>query len=237
MSDFLKDYQANGYVVMPQQIPVEAVNGLLQNLCNLVKEVCGEEFTDANGPEIAAFFNKNRDVQSLVYDKIREPQWLESFSSISSLVQPIKQFLATPDISLFSKIPLRIDAPLETSEIAVWHQDFFYVKGNTDVVTAWIPLQDTYFQTGCLMVMPKSHELGPLPHDNTVLKKRHHPGNIFDREVRYVEMRKGDVLYFNACLLHSSGLNISDRCRYSVQARYTRTNDNTDPNMGRLIAV
>ena len=60
-----------------------------------------------------------------------------------------------------SKIPLRFDLPGVSRELAIWHQDYWYVKGNVDVVTAWVPMQDTPYELGCVMVMPGSHKLGP----------------------------------------------------------------------------
>src|SRR5690606_4704806 len=104
-------------------------------------------------------------------------------------------------------------------------------------VTAWIPLQDTSFIEGCLLVMPGSQELGVLAHDRLVLGKRHFPSGIFERDVRYIEMKRGDLLLFNSLLLHSSGVNLSDHARLSVQARYSRMKDPTDPSMGAVIPV
>jgi hypothetical protein len=131
----------------------------------------------------------------------------------------------------------RIDLPLVTRELAVWHQDHFYVKGNRRIVTAWIPLQDTSYREGCLMVMPGSHELGYLPHTNEALGKRHYPTGIFERPVRYVEMRRGDALMFHALMLHSSSVNLSEHARLSIQARYTLLGEPTDPGMGGVIPV
>jgi ectoine hydroxylase-related dioxygenase (phytanoyl-CoA dioxygenase family) len=67
--------------------------------------------------------------------------------------------------------------------------------------------------------------------------KRHYPSGIFDREVRYVEMRRGDLLLFHSLLLHSSGINLSDCARLSLQPRYTCLDDETDPSMGEVISI
>jgi ectoine hydroxylase-related dioxygenase (phytanoyl-CoA dioxygenase family) len=148
----------------------------------------------------------------------------------------VRDLLGAP-IGLLQKIVLRIDLPLVTRELAVWHQDHFYVKGNRRIVTAWIPLQDTSYREGCLMVMPGSHELGYLPHTNEALGKRHYPTGIFERPVRYVEMRRGDALMFHALMLHSSSVNLSEHARLSIQARYTLLGEPTDPGMGGVIPV
>lgn len=87
------------------------------------------------------------------------------------------------------------------------------------------------------MVMPKSHKLGILEHDQEVLGKRHFPSGVFDREVRYVEMKRGDLLLFHSLLLHSSGLNMSPTVRISIQARYSALSAPTDQSMGSVIPV
>jgi len=171
-----------------------------------------------------------------LYDGIRLFPWLKEFSLSPAITQGVTALLGDR-VGLMEKIVFRIDLPGVTRELAVWHQDFFYVKGNEQIVTAWIPLQDTAYENGCLMVMPGSSRLGPLDHDRKILGKRHFPSNIFERDVRYVPMKRGDLLFFNALMLHSSGVNISDRVRFSVQARYSPLDLPTDPGMGRLIPI
>jgi ectoine hydroxylase-related dioxygenase (phytanoyl-CoA dioxygenase family) len=98
-------------------------------------------------------------------------------------------------------------------------------------------MQDTEYIHGCLSVMPKSHTLGPISHGQKVIEKRDLPSAIYDREVRYVEMKKGDLLLFHSCLLHSSSLNLSTVTRYSIQARYSPSHLPTDTGMGSIILL
>lgn len=85
--------------------------------------------------------------------------------------------------------------------------------------------------------MPGSYRLGFVPHDKPLLGKKFVPSGIFERQVRYVEMQRGDLLLFHSLLLHSSGINISDRTRFSVQARYSRLSQPCDSGMGRLLPL
>jgi hypothetical protein len=45
------------------------------------------------------------------------------------------------------------------------------------------------------------------------------------------------VLLFHALLLHSSGVNLSDRVRLSLQPRFTALADVVDPAMGGVVPV
>lgn len=121
---------------------------------------------------------------------------------------------------LYNKIPLRIDVPFENKELAYWHQDDFYVQGNSSELTVWIPLQDTFAHNDALSVMSESHKNGPIAHTLKIGKKSL-PEGIFDNPINIVEMMEGDCLFFSSYLIHQSNLNISNNIRYSIQLRYS----------------
>ena len=231
-----EDYERDGYVIAHGIVPSDRIDNLLSKFLSLVNELSGLSYLGAHDPALSARLFDDHILQSTVYDAVRKPDWLVEFSKTPALVDAVRS-LAGERIGLFSKIPFRIDVPCEIKELAVWHQDYFYVKGNTSVVTAWIPMQDTNYLNGCLSVMPGSHKLGPVEHDVTILAKRHFPSAHLDREIRLVEMRKGDVLLAHSCLLHSGNINLSNAPRYSVQARYTLLGEQTDPSMGEVIPL
>lgn len=229
-------YKHQGFVLLRSAIEPANLDWLERKFLELVAELGGPQFDSATGPQFSAWLSDKQEMERALYDSIRKPTWLIDFSVHPTITGPVKEILDC-DIGVLEKIPFRIDLPMVMRELAVWHQDYFYVKGNTDTVTAWIPMQDTAYELGCLLVMPGSHQLGSIPHERPLLQKKFVPGNIFERPVRYVEMKRGDLLLFNALTLHSSGNNISDRTRFSVQARYSRLNQPCDPGMGRLIPV
>jgi ectoine hydroxylase-related dioxygenase (phytanoyl-CoA dioxygenase family) len=231
----LFEYSQNGYFVAKQVIPHSEIDRLLFNFVGLVNETAATEFIDAHSPEFAEALARDHTMQSKVYDLVRKPDWLVEFSKLAPLTECARQLLG-PDILLMSKIPFRIDVPFEIKELAVWHQDYFYVKGNTDIVTAWVPMQDTTYLNGCLSVMPGSHQLGPVEHDGRA-GKRHYPTKHLDREIRLVEMEKGDALFFHSSLLHTGNINLSNTVRFSVQARYSPADKPTDRDMGEAIRL
>jgi hypothetical protein len=229
-------YAADGFVLLPGAVDDGILDTLEHQFLGLVEEFGGRKFESAIRSDFAVWLDGEREIERKLYDGIRQYPWLNDFSMHETITGPVKQLLGD-DVGLLEKIPFRIDLPMVMRELAVWHQDHFYVKGNTDTVTAWIPLQDTAYEVGCLLVMPGSHKLGALPHSKPLLQKKFVPSDIFTLPVRYVEMRRGDLLLVNALLLHSSGNNISDRIRFSVQARYSRMSQPCDPAMGRLIKL
>lgn len=234
--DQKQQFVRDGFLLFRGVIPSVASNRLERKFLDLVEERGGRRFETAQSEEFAQFLLGNRELEESVYRGIREFPWIIEFSRTREIVAPVTELIGEP-AGLTSKIPFRIDLPGVTRELAVWHQDYLYVKGSTATITAWIPLQDTPYERGCLMIMPGSHHLGILDHDMKILGKRHYPSTIFEREVRYVEMKKGDLLLFNSLLLHSSGLNLSRTVRLSIQARYSALSASTDPAMGQVIPV
>lgn len=230
-----ESFAERGYALFPGVLAHERIDDLLANVMSLVREHSGRDFSDPHGSDLVEYFEAHPEVESRVYDAVREPAWLEQFSLHPEIVQPVRSVLGA-DVELLGKIPFRIDLPRSVQELAFWHQDYFYVRGNTSIVTAWVPMQATRFIHGALSVMPGSHLLGAVPHDLKI-GKRDVPATVFDREIRMVEMEKGDLLLFDSLLLHSGNLNMSDCIRYSLQARYTPAGGPVDPGMGGSVPI
>lgn len=226
------NYNLDGYLLIKNCIPIAHIEALEEKVSELIYKLTGFSCS-IQDVKLTNFLQNNREIERQLYNEIRHYNWLINFSLHPSIIKPVNRLLNT-HCALLNKIPFRIDLPFVTRELAVWHQDYFYVQGNKNIITAWIPMQDTKFENGCLMVMPGSHRLGVLEHKNTILDKRHYPSDIFKSNVKYIEMNKGDMLLFHSLLLHSSGINLSEKCRFSLQARYSPLNEETAEHMGAL---
>ena len=78
------------------------------------------------------------------------------------------------------------------------HQDFLYIQGSTETVTAWMPLGDVPAALGGLMVQPGSHKAGfylPFKHPGV-------GGNAvaYDADLPWAgtDYKAGDVLLFHS---------------------------------------
>jgi ectoine hydroxylase-related dioxygenase (phytanoyl-CoA dioxygenase family) len=236
LTDVSASYETNGFALWRNAIGESAIDAFERRILDLVTDLTGQSFETVRDPRFALFLQANRETERQLYDGVRTYDWIMDLARSRDVTERVSQLLGD-QLALMRKVVLRIDLPQVTRELAVWHQDYRYVRGNQRIVTAWIPLQDTAYIHGCLMVMPGSHRLGPLEHDGQALMKRHYPSGIFDREVRYVEMRRGDLLLFHSLLLHSSGINLSDCARLSLQSRYTCLREETDASMGEVIPI
>ena len=102
------------------------------------------------------------------------------------------------------------------------HQDLFYVKGERDTFTLWIPLGDYPPLHGGLQVLEASHREGLLPvRPNAEGRFNCSAADVQESDPRWrtPTYSMGDVLVMHALTVHSSGLNRSGVFRLSLDCR------------------
>lgn len=104
------------------------------------------------------------------------------------------------------------------------HQDLYYVKGEKDTFTCWIPLGDYPPNCGGLLVAHGSHQKGLLPVSSNA------DGNFnctatnvesLDLDWRESHYEIGDLLIMHSLTLHQSGKNLADHFRLSMDCRFS----------------
>jgi phytanoyl-CoA hydroxylase len=145
--------------------------------------------------------------------RLQSDELLIEYLQTLGLKQPIIN--TRPLISISSKKTAKNDNYWKVPA----HQDWPSTQGSINGLTCWIPLVDTDKKLGCLEVIPKSHLLGCLDHDEEtgvpLLKY-----SLCD-DWQSIEMQVGDVLFFNYFTIHRSGTNSTDnKIRWSLHLRY-----------------
>lgn len=115
-----------------------------------------------------------------------------------------------------------------------WHQDYGYWYKNgclyPDLLSVFIPMDDSEKENGCLQVLKGSHRLGRLNHNDLGEQLEADPERVTEAskalEHVYVEMKAGDALFFNCNLLHTSAANNSDRRRWVFIVAYNKRSNN-----------
>lgn len=211
------NFEVDGCFLLEGVVTEDDLRPVEEMLLAEIRKQCPDA-TDIQDPAWVKYSIARPDAVTRVYDSVRDHPLGLAIGRLPALRQAVKSLIDEP--VLYNKVPLRIDVPFDNKELAFWHQDHFYVQGNSRELTIWIPLQDTLAHHGALSVMKGSHHEGPVPHSLRVGKKTL-PVGIFDSPINIVEMKRGDALVFSSFLVHSSNLNISDRIRYSIQLRYS----------------
>jgi phytanoyl-CoA hydroxylase len=108
------------------------------------------------------------------------------------------------------------------------HQDYYYILNDPNSLTAaWVAMEYTNEENGCLYVIPGSHKIGILPHGKVKNVEEHEAWTDEVEEIDLtsevpVVLEKGDILFFDSLLIHSSTRNRSNRWRRSYVCHYIR---------------
>jgi len=106
-----------------------------------------------------------------------------------------------------------------------WHQDygFWQISNTTNMITAWIPLQDTNLINGGLRTIVGSHKWGPVPDSAKFFDKDLDKLKEKFKEVSNGEwidepciMKAGQVAFHHALTFHGSGPNTTAEPRMAI---------------------
>lgn len=108
------------------------------------------------------------------------------------------------------------------------HQDWASMQGSINSIVIWIPLLDINQDLGSIKVIPESHKHGLITTKrlNSFGLVEELPNNtpLQDKFISY-DVKMGDIIVFNAFLVHQSGNNISNHFRWSTHFRYNDLED------------
>lgn len=136
-----------------------------------------------------------------------------------STIVPIVQDLMSPNLKLFRADVLMKPARVGSAKGA--HQDSPYWPIEPMALwSCWMPFDDATLENGCMMCVPGSHKLGPLPHirttDDFVVPEEHYdPSRLVA-----LPMRAGSGLFFHSLILHQTAENRSDTPRRAIAMSY-----------------
>lgn len=163
-----------------------------------------------------------RDVEDYktAYVDVQRAQPFHELAHSDALLDVVEQVLGEPSFALPFKIG-RFSFPGSDLGPTAPHQDYYYIQGSTDTLTAWVPLGACASGGGRLVALAGSHRLGPLP--PIPLEKT--PG--FRMETSHLglewhggDYQPGDVLLFHSLTVHGAEANTTDHVRVSADYRY-----------------
>jgi len=129
------------------------------------------------------------------------------------------------------------------SRYASWHQDSFYSGLHlTPSTSACMPLTPSHRENGCMRVIPGSHKLGSLEHENVsedpnLLNRRGEriKMDVDDSRAVDIVLQPGQMSLHQSTIIHGSNPNTSDEPRIGFIIRYV-TSQMRNPNT-RLLRV
>ncbi len=250
MPQIINDYSKNGYAILKNIVPYTRIDALLENIYKLYRKYSTDsELDEAEDPwkseifhkKLIEFRKKDPKLFGAIYDSLKTSLTLTQLVSDDKIVDNVAKFLNVKpsDISI-SEPMCRLDVPNDKRNALEWHQERSFFPQNRDgshSLVCWIPLTNVTEEMGTIHISPESHKGGLIIPERNEKKNGSSTRQISVPEEHIkkyedltVSVDVGDVVFLNMLLFHRSGVNISDKIRYAVQARFhTATADDFIP--------
>ena len=118
---------------------------------------------------------------------------------------------------------VRIDPPRDERRTYGWHQEVFYTLPKSKYLQTWCPIiRNTTISNGTIQICPGSHKEKIVKQEWRDIKGKATQIIIDDKIIKKyrpidLEMKVGDLMFFNGHLFHRSGQNITkDQIRFSM---------------------
>lgn len=193
---------------------------------NLASKLNNYKYID-NDIDVYNLYKNRKDIWVAAYDQIR-------------MLPDVNEIIDNNFISLVSK-KTGIKVPAFTSKPVVrvcmpedigtgraeTHIDYPSHRGSTNAVTVWFPLQPTNQENGTLRIIPRSHKMktwtGSINKNTIERKDLSH--EKYERMLESINVNTGQALIISQFLIHSSGVNLSDTIRFSIDFRLNDLSD------------
>ena len=150
-------------------------------------------------------------------------KWLSDLIRSPSILDTVEDIIG-PDILVWSTDWWIKEA--NSPQFVSWHQDSQYWGLDTDkLVTVWIALSPSTIQSGCMRVLPGSHQGPDLTHEETyhndnMLTRGQSIGDIDEDKAVNLVVDTGQAVLFAFRIAHASYPNQTDDRRIGLAIRY-----------------
>ena len=207
----VKEFEKNGFVVLQDVFSPSEIAAVSNEVDRVIEGKC------SNLPETEIVYEPDtspRRVRNAFRLHIYDSKFLET-AKHPELIGPLDAILGKSLRLYGSQVFAK---PARVGTVVPAHQDMPYWPFEPyELVSAWIALDDSTIQNGCVRYVAGSHKLGMLPHAPSGVV-----GNslgLLDNvrvaalEERPVEVRRGSVILHHSLTVHRSEANQSDRPR------------------------
>jgi hypothetical protein len=153
--------------------------------------------------------------------------WLNELIRHPAILDPVEKILG-PDILCWGS-GFFIKNPHDKARVS-WHQDSTYWGlSSPDVVTAWVAFTPSTTANGCMRVVPATHKLQQLPHedtfasDNLLSRGQEIAVEVDESKAVNIVLEPGQMSLHHVLLVHGSEPNNSELRRVGFAIRYLPT--------------
>ena len=260
IEEYKKQFQTDGFVIIPDLIPLEQINIIYEAIFRLLQKFAPERAEKCTGEkpwfglkfhdELINLKESEPKIFSKLYDSLQTHSIIQRIGNSENILQVASKLLKKPNEDLpwinLSNTPVlfRMDEPKKNSHTLDWHQEQVSYDQNDDGnngLVVWIPLQDVNKIDGTLDVCIGSHKEGFLQpthagtYGNIQNTKKFLSDDVAKNyEQKSVDMKMGDALFVSMLVLHKSGnMDYANRLRFTVTMRI-HNSFSKDFNPGRI---
>ncbi len=215
-------YHEQGYLLVPSPFTSEEIGQMQTEIDNMMirahnsgKELnatwSGDYLTDEERAKLYVASIHNVQYHSAVFSRLLVDERLTSV--VADLIGPNVQLHHT---KMHAKPP-------EKGSPFPMHQDYpYFPHEKHTMIAAIVHIDDATEENGCLCVVPGSHKLGPIRHnDKNYLPPEEYPLS----KATPCPAKAGDILLFSYLTVHGSGVNRSDKMRRIVLFQFRSPED------------
>ena len=234
-----EQFLEEGFVIRENFIPEDILTGIKLEILSLIellvksesiKNLQGFDFRDTNKLDEAFLMLKsfNSNLASQIYAASKKLPSVAQFVSSEKHLSLARELIGNSNVAFSDRgWGLRIDYPNDVKYSTPLHQDYHTQIGSVNGIVIWIPITDVTLDMGPLIFYPSSDKIGiqkiikvengnlstdlQLDIESNVLKK--FPS-------MQPEVKAGTAVVINYLLLHKSGQNFSNKCRWSILSRW-----------------
>ena len=154
-------------------------------------------------------------------------KWVDEVMRTEKILDAVEDLIG-PDILCWNTLFWNKEAHSET--FVSWHQDLNYWGLDTDdLITVWVAISTASLESGCMSVLPGSHQGDMMPH-----KDEYQPDNMLTRgqeisvevdasKTVAMPLQPGEASLHNGRLAHASAPNRSSDRRIGLSLHYMPT--------------
>ena len=219
----VEHYNSEGYVVSNEYLSKELIDFITNTYNSFISSNPNLTLEEMASPHILGGVRMTHKINENLSNSFLE------IGKNDEIVSQVKKILG-PDIILWGMHVMH--KPAKTGKKIPWHQDGVYWPINPKATcSVWIAITDVDTSNGCMQFVPKSHNIGVVPHlqEDKVQDEGELRGsldlkvdeNSFNQnDVVNCIIKRGQVSLHDTYMLHSSDANFSDKPRKAMVLRY-----------------
>lgn len=216
-----EEYLSQGYIIKPVA-DIEALNWMRDQFVRLIGETLGEDFT-TDPDHILNHIHEKVPVPELNAFRL---QIIRGFNAVEGfremyfrVARPYLENLVGNELAMQLRVNLSIQFPNDDSSLLPVHADTWSGDSPYEVVV-WLPIVSCY-GTKAMYILPP----GPSTELNRDFIKRAGKSSedlyhSIKDEVKWLEVKYGEVLVFDQALPHGNTVNTETETRWSMNCRF-----------------